>query len=488
MRETVHSIAWLIASVTLTIVIKWFVDSWVLSIIAIAPLSLMFLLMQVPRLSAYVLAHRSRFVLALATVVICIALVIQARAIGLNELSLSSLRMFFDTLSAIPLNSLMLGFLLLGTILGALFRQAIGRAMATSLLHPRLTHKITSLCIWCLILVILPLEVHSNAQFPYLLGVSLGIPIHKAAHLWMQRKIQSFKRISNVYAAVPDQGIGKKELFALNCLRFHQFWLLRRTLTKWKSDKPKAWTKSLALISASLFRIKGRHLESNREIEDVLSRGGANAPEDTHLRLLMAINLRDLGQDINATAIVNELLKTREGRSCPLVHATKVLMLAEDQLRNLEKPTSSIRPLIHAYRSLEYRHVLIDLRRRVKNQIELQLPQALQNFMSWFMDYSIPTGVPLLLDMVAYANLAAGYHFQAGVLLQRCLDMDPSYSSTYLHLGEWHQMRMYSHANTATKSQCEVQARLCYHVARFLEPNASTMIYKTATQRLKSLP
>jgi len=483
-KEIIDGFIWLFTIVLLAFLTQIFLASWVWTVVILLPMAIIFQgLLRSSRIAGFIIAKRSWMVFCVSFLLICSGLIIIiVRLFDYDILLLSSLEQN-RIVGNINRTASIIGFIVIGVILGALFRQAVGRAIYGTLLH-RLTvgHRVSCIAIWTATVIIFPYPYHPEAIPYYFCGVAIGILIHKAFHLWLERKVQGYRRICNIYAAWPSGAQGTHEEYqALKLLKKLRHTRLRKRLNDWKSEGRNVFTTKLTLISASLFRIEGDYERSNAEIDSACDPESIKTMEDIHLLLLKTINLRDCNKDVEAIQLINILRLSQIGRTCPLVHATYSLLQSETVLNDLQGFTPSIKPLLSSYRSMLHRNNLVLVRQSISRA---NSTGRMKEFLSRFLDYCVPVSTTLMLDVLGYALLAANHISEAKVLFQECITVDPTYTSAYLHLGDYFTIRACSISEPSLKARNAWHASLCYWTAKYSEKVNSSRVSTISSHRL----
>jgi hypothetical protein len=213
-------------------------------------------------------------------------------------------------------------FFVIGAILGVLLREAFGQFVYAALLDKkRLAQSMLVMGIWNLVIILYPLRDHVATRPWYLLGIAAGIAMHKGSRFSVARAAAAYRRIQNIADAWPPTAAATPaEWKALELLeRGRQlpglkFRKLRHKIEEWRGTEH--FTNRLALISASVFRLEGNYDRALQESVDYAT--NSSAPEDAHLLLLKAVNLAEVGYEMEAGICLEELLHSPVGSQCPL--------------------------------------------------------------------------------------------------------------------------------------------------------------------------
>jgi len=249
-----------------------------------------------------------------------------------------------------------------------------------------------------------------------------------------------------------------------------------RALDKLFSNNQRQRTTLLAIVKASMLRIKGQYGEARAIVERELDRKEHDEKQEQYLHLHRALNLADLKQWERMYASLENALKC--GRDL-LTLVTMGLRLAEEVPLNpadvsAEHEAKRQRALSCIWEALQINDV------------------ARPELVSSIIGRALPMTWTFLMDAYAYVLLKAGHVGFSKALLATCIYEDPYFSSPYLHLAEWsvadvlRQQDLYTRksANTSTKQLEAMQAniersqrvgRLCLKIAIRLEKNKGSL-------------
>jgi len=494
---------WLVAAVIIGWIAQTLIGNLLYSILVYLP----FILFQEgvsrsERFVAWLIAKRNSIVLVTIATTSLIGLVLFFVISNLEQTSTvtqSNLRFDKDLLRGI--------FCFLGIIFGSLFRFSVGRMIYRALLERRrLGFEILALIIWATMAVILLAVIwyypwHRPGIPPYICGIAIGILIHKGTKWWFEKQAETRRRIENVVGAwrlEPDPTPLEKDMIELLAKGRNfpsmKYKNLRREIERWRDTK--YFSKRIALISASVFRIEGDYEPSVDEA--AITSGKVNEFVDCHLLLMKSINLADLNpdNDIESERALELVLNSSKCSTCPLAKATKALRLAEKVLEKPgDLPSTRLQPLKLAQEALDLRRTLIAGRkkqqRNIKTKTDLEQGEKEDNAdsLSRFLDLSIPVTYTFMLDVLGYSYLAAGFSHEARVLIERCIETDPTYSSAYLHLGDYFLFRnLYFGTMEVLRRNDLWHANLCYRIAIYIEKKRKSKIRRLAEGRIELLP
>jgi hypothetical protein len=256
---------------------------------------------------------------------------------------------------------------------------------------------------------------------------------------------------------------------------------LHKYIESWRNRGQ--FTKKLALINACVWRVEGDHRRSIAEVEEVVPQGEITELIDRYLLLLKAINLAEIGEQHYAEAdgILEKVLNSKIGLPCPLAHATKALRLAEKILEKPESRTISREPLETAMTALNARNDLLRRRKeaRAKGAWDIEI------FFGSLHDFGVPVTGTFMSDVTGYSFLAAGFPYEARVVFASCIERDPSYSSAYLHLGDYFLYRNWDHKLAQRAGKKDLwHALLCYYATFYMESKISGKLMQQAERRI----
>ncbi|MFH1894171.1 MAG: hypothetical protein ABIK83_15990 [Candidatus Zixiibacteriota bacterium] len=470
-----------IAFIFIGLVTVYFVGERIWILIIYLPMQIFFELIETnPSFTAQIIAKRTRFAVIIIITVFFAGIFLYLLHIGkVIEMPLTSDRLVQHHLSSDSANRLIYGFLLLGVVLGALLRHITGRIVYRVLLsRSRTGIKILGLATWSAVIVIAPYQIHPYAVAYFLVGLAIGMTVHKWFHYSIEKRSQARRRLLNIYTAlrlneVVEVAVVKAvELLIKDTLSVsRKYRKLRNLLNEYRRSGN--LSKELALISASLLRFQGKFRDSIAEIDAATSDGFID--ENTHLLVMKAINLADQNNNADANELLDKILGLQRGMTCKLTNSTKALWLAEELLQNLREPALSAEPLKYALKAIE-------LKMGVASPDE-----RLTKFLSRFFDFGAPVGATFVLDVWGYSLLSAGSIYEARIVFEHCIEIDPSYSSAYLHLGDYFVLNSGLRSDPSRKLRDLWHAEVCYRTALISEHEMTTRIASRASMRLDQL-
>ena len=382
-----------------------------------------------------------------------------------------------------------------GVLLGSNLRRLVAEVMIRSLFgRPRFFATLCLASLWFLTATIAVLPVHANAMMPFLVGVALGISLHKGLTLRLTRSAAAYRRLFEVQSSVPDTlPLSDNERTALRLLAAgrhpitKRFSALRAHLEK--CQQRRAMSKRLHLISACAWRLEGRYTDAISDTQvaveppvDIL---------DAQLLLIRALSLEDLDdkEDDQIDRILTMLTSTPSGRLCPLTRALQARRAAESCI-DVSRGVATF-----SKDALKSVVVSLDLRRGTGAILEQtqqigEVDEATE-FFRGFVAHGVPVTPSWLLDVFGYSLLVAGCPEEARVFLQRCISLDPDYSYGYLHLGDYFLFRRTGPAVGGHKADPGKtgawHARTCYLLAHRIERSRASRVKRIARDRLNLL-
>jgi tetratricopeptide (TPR) repeat protein len=378
-----------------------------------------------------------------------------------------------------------LSFLVIGLALGLALRQCWQQMALLGLVGKRRLSQILLVnALWSLGLIFYPRYPHQASVPWYLVGIAGGVLLHRGSRLRLTQAAAAYRRLEDIADAWPPrepappvEQVALKLLAAGRQLPSLKFRKLRRFIEESRSKN--VFTKRLALISASVFRLEG---EWDRAMSEA-SFGPSSPVEvaDAHLLLLKVMSLDELGRSDEADAALHNILTSTVGKDCPLANSLSALKLAESTISDSASITTSKAPLHQMLKALDLRARI--LKGRKDNVTEGE--ESVNRFLGRFIEAGVPITASLTIDILGYCHLAAGYVEEAGVFFQRCLELDPAFSPTYLHLGDYFLFRNRLAYGSDVPSRGDLwHARACYHAAVWTERNPTSRIRRIANERL----
>lgn len=384
-------------------------------------------------------------------------------------------------------------FLVIGSILGALARDCISRLITSSLLgKKRLGQNLLATAIWTIGIVLFPWSSHKSSATWYIFGMILGVLISRGFRLRFLQAVAAYRRIQDIFDAWPPNAQATKaELEAIKLLArgrqlpLFRFSALREKLEYWRVESDEGedslFTRRLALVSATVYRLEGQHQSALAETADVTE--PIKKIEDAHLLLLRSLSLFELGKEDEAHQVLSTVLRSDLGSKCPFAKAILAIRKAEDVLAEPSNIKPSREPLDHILTALDLRRNIIKDRSK-KTQ---DSGKSIDLFLARFAEIGVPITASLMLDILGYCHLAAGFPEEGRILLEKCIDIDRSFSTSYLHLGDYFLLRRPLYGSGTRKKSDLWHAEACYYAAMNVERNKNSRVRRLAKRRLKQV-
>lgn len=367
------------------------------------------------------------------------------------------------------------GFLMIGAVLGAVFRHCCGR-LAFKAVTGRATLEaaLSVIYVWTLAVFLFPTNPrHVGFGAYYVLGIASGVLIHTANRTRSRRDARFRRRVHNLSLGwLSTAELSQNEQRAITLLADeHRFPELLNQIEEWRIDaetQHRTLSERLQVVKFSVRRLLG-------DYESAISVPPPTSESYVYLSLLRALNCADAGKEEVADEQLAQLFQTPRGSSCAAVNATIALRDAERALENLETFSPTREPLDRINKALDLRQKALQAR-----PLKTSPPSAPVEF-----------GIPVtsfLTDSTGCCLLAAGLLGEARLYFNACIEADPDYSAAYLHLGDFFVLSVASGQPAARGDNDAVwQACLCYQTAIFLEGRLPSRIKRKARMRLKFL-
>jgi len=375
-------------------------------------------------------------------------------------------------------------YVVIAIILGVYLRQICSKLAFLALLgKDRLGLNILTIAAWTVSIIMFPWSQHLAARPWYVGGFAVGIMAHSIPWFFRARNAAAYARIQTIGDAwKPGVKASAAELEALKLFTHRRFRKLRRKLNDLQEQGK--LTGGLALVSAALYTHKGEHANSLVEVLAGKRCSDSRRRQDIHLLLLEAVSLKELNSDDAARSRLDQLLESEAGSVCPLARSTNALWLAEQAFANgnglaacTEKPLSEAREAVQSRRKL--------MKRRLQRKDGQS--GSVDDLLRGFVELGMPVTAASIVDVLAYCHLAAGYPEEAIPMYERCIEMDPDYSSTYLHLGDYFLRREGLGGGGSPSASDVWHSEACYKLASDLQRGSSSRIGKLARSRLASV-
>jgi hypothetical protein len=188
--------------------------------------------------------------------------------------------------------------------------------------------------------------------------------------------------------------------------------------------------------------------------------------------------MEEQGLEAEVDSLILTIRKSATGRVCPLTASVRARREAEKVLQDFRTASPNRHPLIHSIRALELRRQALTERFRAPDD-------SIDLFLKKFLGVGVPLTPSFVLDILGYCTLSAGNIEEARVLLHRCIGLDPSYSYSYLHLGDIFLFRnLLGVGDRRPNSNSLWHAKACYYAALFVERSEGSRVKSLARLRL----
>lgn len=325
--------------------------------------------------------------------------------------------------------------------------------------------KVLILAVYAAFLLLLPLRHKHFIPF-YLSGFSLGFFAHYLARV-TERKSAIYSRLrQNLLSMVESikrggtYTLSTEEEAAINLYARQQWGKLQHLLNRLlnKTARPIQDTEVLFFIRLSMLRKLHRYGEAINAINEKKMENPVWYKKNEHFFYLhRALNLNEnQGSKENPKRrheVLNDIIQAvRINEQCLLSNATLALMLANDidddhpKECDDNKKSGSLKFIWRAMNIYE------------ENEHSPKIISLVTGFY-------IPFTYSFLLDSYGYVLLKNGKLRFAKALFIQCLEQDPSFSASYLHLAEWYIAYFKTHRNDHWKKA----ARLNLYIALYNE-------------------
>lgn len=465
---------WVSYTVLLGIAASAFVGNWIWTGALFLPLLILVeALSRSPILVAYLVARQSFVGFALAGILVASGLFV--------GLGIEPYAAWEQLLSQFSLKYA--GFLVLGALIGTLFRQAIERVAFSALAgRKRLGLNVVLATVWTIGVLLYPMGKHSAQGFSYLLGLGLGVLLHRGSAVGFAQAAAGYRRVQDIADAFPpNEPATPTESKALELLGAgRQFPSMRfKRLRRFLDESLVAGrgSKRLTLIRAAIERLEG-HFQSALAETDRANEP-LREPLDAHIDVLRVITLNEMGKSQEARALLDRILASQFGRCCPISNALRAEEIAREALADPVHPMVTRRGLVWAMRAINLRSAITRERGR------LGTSGSIDSFLARFVEIGVPITPSFMLSILGLGLVAAGHPEEGRVALVRGVGIDPGYSSLYLYLGDSFIFRRMLSLGAAVPSQQDLwHAEAAYQAAKLVERNRTSRVHAYANQRL----
>lgn len=436
---------------------------------------------RLPKMTAWMATRQLRFTLLATFTVWIMAVGVLSRQLvieGPTELFRSSISRSKEGLL----------YLIVAALIAVILRQVLEQ-MSTLLLLGRFTSRSELMLLVGagLAILVFPWTDAPIDQAAYLFGLGLGFVVHKSVRLSIVRAAELYRGFENVLNIWPGLSWTTGELDALKLLAkgrdfpSGRFKKLRAYLLELRQRQQGGdllcWTKPLALISATAYKIEGQFQRAIEETEDA-EPDNLEDPVNAHLLLLRIMCLDEINKTEDADALIETLRLSKHGPKCPVTNALHAERLAHRCLAHLTGVRQETEALRYAHAAMEQRGRIIHERRKEPE------PKTRMDFLSNFIEVSMPSKASFMDEILGLSYLAAGYPDQARNYFSRCIVLDPTLASPYMHLGDYFLLRgpLWERKVSEREVQC---AKAAYYAAAIVEGEKESRVHSMVDQRLE---
>jgi tetratricopeptide (TPR) repeat protein len=473
-------------------------------------------LTNLPKVSAFVFAERQQIALAACGICWAIAAYLAPWQAWLEQAPAGES-------FANPIWFVFAQFLIPGLVVGGLLRVLFTGFLANTITGEDVSMQKAYIAAGIAIMVWMFPSGTSHRPFAglYPAGIGVGFLLHFALRNSEHKRAQFFRYAQNLLWRVNHQHLKLDYVLRRAVLYFaRERWRrLNRLLLEVETNKK--LSPELAIVKASMQRVRGNVEGAITTISDALValkealatdllvhylfvQWAVNLREQDklieadealkkrpdidlahHLLVQLAVNLREQGKLIEADEVFKKAADIDLARH--LLVQLAVNLLEQDKLIEADealKKAADINAKCFLYRVTHglrladeiclYKVLsvpkpnlaLIELQRAVQ-LLEQEKPSILEQVLG----AAVPAHWTFFVDAYAYTLLKCGYHQLSRSLLVQCIQADPTYSSPYLHLGEWYlvQLRLRSTDMDYNKGRAQRLATLCLSIAKQLE-------------------
>lgn len=356
----------------------------------------------------------------------------------------------------------MMQFVLQGAIIGVILRQLFLSVVLNSLFgrSARIQRLLLMLGLAVVIWLFPANSRYSLFQGFYILGVAFGLIAHIAWRSLLHNRNRKSRYSRGVMKMIEgnDTRLTTDEenaykLFIGNKRR--KFNSLFRTL-----ENDEKLTPRLKILKAHSFRVAGKYADALLVVDNELENDNRETNFDDLFLLQKALAHSELNENEKMYNALNKGLHLKKDNF--LLRATLALRLAEElSLENIQLNEESRRPL-----------------RIFREALFKNTSEAGFEVLSDLFSNAIPIRWGFIQDVYGYTLLKAGDFSFSKDLFLNCIEKEPSFSSSYLHLGEWYVAWSMKDSKNAAKHLA--LAKDCFFLAESLEKNKSSRISKRA--------
>lgn len=302
----------------------------------------------------------------------------------------------------------------------------------------------------------------------YMLGFAFGFTSHFVLRRFFIDDVRLSRHAKNITEIVGDEkNLSEDEREAIVYYANQKWNLLNNFFTNFDENK---MSTRLKLLRSCMFRIEGRYSKSLEIIKDELLNPNRNKKLDSFLYLQEALAHSESEHDKQMYEALRESEKIKDDEM--LLKITRSLRLAEKiPLKKNEHDMST-----------DIQHPLI----LIRDAMRINADAANHELLSKLVGKSLPLDSGFIQDAYGYALLKAGDFSSSKALFNYCIEKEPSFSSAYLHLGEWYLSFYYNNSNSIRDKSL---AKLCFSIALELEPGKKeSRIARRAKRFIEELP
>ena len=246
------------------------------------------------------------------------------------------------------------------------------------------------------------------------------------------------------------------EVLAASLLASHKIDDLQDFLQNCDSSR----TPGLTIINSTFKRIRGDDLEAVKALQNGLRLQGDGSKNHALAHLLLAILLRESGDDEGMVQSLSEA-KLLAG-NCQLVDLLDAVRIAEGL------------PLPGDATWVEAESLRNQARELISHAVEFGAKTVPKLALSPVVAYNVPLTRTFIDDAYAYVLLKCGNLSASEKLLDGCLREDSGFAPGYLHYGEWHLAQATisrARHDPEREGQSRRAAEFCFWMAIGLDPH-----------------
>ncbi len=442
-----------------------------------------FLEVNFPRLYAFMIARRNWFTMIVCSTFsfVSYGLIAMKANLGLQEQlppNSSIILYVWDRYDVIIVRSFVTGI-----ILGILLRTTVSSPEVLSL-QPRSVDAVKRRIIFAIsaLVILIPLPpIPIFVVSIYLFGIGFGVFLHFIARTAWRNHAHRNQRWLTIRERTRPSGQGlnltAKEKLAIWYYTNERFWRLKRLLERVRKST------TLVILQVCMLRIQGKYELALNALDAELENNKRTETLDSKLLCLKALSYGELGKKAAMWKSLKAALK--ENSNCMLTNLTCALRLAEEIPLTVG---------INQQVTLDQDSYILDkspkeyLWEALRINLERSSSQDGFSLEEKIVGYSVPITWTFLEDARAYVLMKEGDMRLSRILLTSCIHHDPTFSSAYLHLGEWFMKRLLSNQLSPTQAmEVSKLARISLYVAKYLEGRKKSHLKRRAIACLEEL-